>query len=165
MEDLRAADSEGARQPRSQARPEEFDAATRAVLAHIDGQAVQVVAEGRPANTRRGYAQDWTSSTKFSIPCGAEKARPVTPELGKVAGRAQRHVATPGWPACPPRRAGAMQSPAVLRAHGPAPLVPDRGERPADRADTPAAPRVPRVGLDEGSRSLCPLRIRYRRSR
>ncbi|MFJ8855180.1 integrase [Streptomyces sp. NPDC102437] len=51
--------------PASPARPEEFDAATRAALDHIDGQAVRVVADGRPENTRKGYAQDWASWRKF----------------------------------------------------------------------------------------------------
>ncbi|MFJ2922851.1 integrase [Streptomyces sp. NPDC087307] len=51
--------------PAPPVRPEHFDTATRATLDHIDGQAVRVVADGRPANTRKGYAQDWASWSKF----------------------------------------------------------------------------------------------------
>ncbi|MEV6318999.1 glycosyltransferase [Streptomyces sp. NPDC051776] len=43
------------------ARPPEFDAATHATMAHIDGQAVKVVAEKRRASTRKGNAQDGAS--------------------------------------------------------------------------------------------------------
>ncbi|MGI5353507.1 hypothetical protein ACQEU8_35820 [Streptomyces sp. CA-250714] len=52
------------------ARPETYDAATRAALEHIDGQAVRAVADGRPERTRRGYAQDWTSWSRFCAASG-----------------------------------------------------------------------------------------------
>src|SRR4051794_39760815 len=51
--------------PAPAVRPEAYDAATRAALDHIDGQAVRAVADGRPERTRTGYAQDWASWTKF----------------------------------------------------------------------------------------------------
>lgn len=51
--------------PAAPARPEAYDAATRAVLEHIDHQAVRTVADGRPERTRTGYAQDWAHWTKF----------------------------------------------------------------------------------------------------
>ncbi|MFE2669249.1 hypothetical protein [Streptomyces mirabilis] len=42
--------------PAAPARPEAYDPATRAVLDHIDRQAVRTVADGRPDSTRRSYA-------------------------------------------------------------------------------------------------------------
>ncbi|MFG2590324.1 hypothetical protein [Streptomyces sp. NPDC048438] len=51
--------------PTAMSRPEEYDAATRAALEHIDRQAVRTVADGRPERTRTGYAQDWASWGKF----------------------------------------------------------------------------------------------------
>ncbi|MFD3504867.1 integrase [Streptomyces sp. NPDC058678] len=56
--------------PAPPVRPEDYDAATRAVLHHIDGQAVRAVADGRPERTRKGYAQDWTSWSKFCADSG-----------------------------------------------------------------------------------------------
>ncbi|MFC9227393.1 hypothetical protein ACFTZI_00085 [Streptomyces decoyicus] len=52
------------------ARPEEYDAATRAALDHIDHQAVRTVADGRPERTRKGYAQDWASWSRFCAESG-----------------------------------------------------------------------------------------------
>ncbi|WP_232838864.1 hypothetical protein [Streptomyces geranii] len=56
--------------PAAPARPEEYDAATRAVLEHIDHQAVRTVADGRPSSTRRSYAQDWASWATFCADSG-----------------------------------------------------------------------------------------------
>lgn len=56
--------------PAAPARPEEYDTATRATLEHIDRQAVRTIADGRPSSTRRGYAQDWASWTKFCAASG-----------------------------------------------------------------------------------------------
>jgi hypothetical protein len=56
--------------PAAPARPEEYGTATRAALDHIDRQAVRTVADGRPDSTRRSYAQDWASWTKFSAASG-----------------------------------------------------------------------------------------------
>lgn len=56
--------------PAAPARPEEYDTATRAVLEHIDHLAVRTIADGRPASTRRSYAQDWASWTKFCADSG-----------------------------------------------------------------------------------------------
>ncbi|MGP3979249.1 hypothetical protein ACTWQF_35620 [Streptomyces sp. 8N114] len=53
------------------ARPETYDAATRAALEHIDGQAVRAVADGCPERTCWGYAQDWTSWSELEqVVCG-----------------------------------------------------------------------------------------------
>ncbi|MFC9243951.1 hypothetical protein ACFT7S_07865 [Streptomyces sp. NPDC057136] len=56
--------------PAAPVRPDAYDAATRAALDHIDDQALKVVADKRPANTRRGYAQDWASWTQFCAESG-----------------------------------------------------------------------------------------------
>lgn len=56
--------------PAAPARPEEYDAATRATLDLIDHQAVRAVADGRPERTRKGYAQDWASWSKFCAESG-----------------------------------------------------------------------------------------------
>ncbi|MGC8923537.1 site-specific integrase [Streptomyces griseoaurantiacus] len=56
--------------PAASTLPEEYDSATRAVLDHIDRQAVRVVTDGRPESTRRSYAQDWTSWTRFCADSG-----------------------------------------------------------------------------------------------
>jgi hypothetical protein len=56
--------------PATPARPEDYDAATRAALEHIDRQAVRTVADGRPERTRAGYAQDWASWGKFCTASG-----------------------------------------------------------------------------------------------
>ncbi|MCX4429607.1 integrase [Streptomyces mirabilis] len=56
--------------PAAPARPEEYDTATRAALDHIDRQAVRTIADGRPSSTRRSYAQDWTSWSKFCAGSG-----------------------------------------------------------------------------------------------
>ncbi|MFF3879050.1 hypothetical protein [Streptomyces sp. NPDC001978] len=60
----------GPAHPAPPSRPETYAAATRAALEHIDGQAVRVVADGRPANTRKGCAQDWASWTTFCSESG-----------------------------------------------------------------------------------------------
>ncbi|MFJ3338632.1 hypothetical protein [Streptomyces sp. NPDC086766] len=64
--------------PAAPARPEEYDTATRAALDHIDRQAVRTVADGRPSSTRRSYAQDWVSWTKFCADSGVPELA-VTP--------------------------------------------------------------------------------------
>ncbi|WP_435279691.1 hypothetical protein [Streptomyces sp. 1222.5] len=56
--------------PAAPVRPEEYDTETRAVLDHIDHQAVRAVADGRPERTRTGYAQDWASWSKFCTETG-----------------------------------------------------------------------------------------------
>ncbi|MEV7817370.1 hypothetical protein AB0P05_43035 [Streptomyces flaveolus] len=56
--------------PAAPARPEEYDTATQAALDHIDRQAVRTVADGRPESTRRSYAQDCASWTKFCADSG-----------------------------------------------------------------------------------------------
>ncbi|MEU0398234.1 hypothetical protein ABZ208_36885 [Streptomyces sp. NPDC006208] len=62
------------------ARPEDYDPATRAALEHIGGQAVPAVADGRPERTRKGYAQDWASWSKFcadsGVPCSPSPPAP-----------------------------------------------------------------------------------------
>ncbi|MGW1364726.1 integrase [Streptomyces chartreusis] len=60
----------GPARPATPARPETYDAATRAALDHIDGQAVRAVADGRPERTRTSYAQDWASWSKFCAETG-----------------------------------------------------------------------------------------------
>ncbi|WP_405477588.1 integrase [Streptomyces canus] len=56
--------------PAAPARPEKYDTATRAALDHIDRQAVRIIADDRPSSTRRSYAQDWASWTKFCAASG-----------------------------------------------------------------------------------------------
>ncbi|MDP5317355.1 hypothetical protein [Streptomyces poriferorum] len=75
-------------------RPEDFDAATRATLDHIGGQAVQVVADGRPANTRNGYAQDWASWAKF---CGESGVPLLAVTPGTLAMFVEWLWTQPGW--------------------------------------------------------------------
>jgi hypothetical protein len=65
--------------PAAPDRPEEYDTATRAALDHIDRQAVRTVADGRPSSTRRSYAQDWASWTKFCADSGGGPVLAVTP--------------------------------------------------------------------------------------
>ncbi|MGW7513841.1 hypothetical protein ACWGJ0_39790 [Streptomyces massasporeus] len=56
--------------PAAPVRPEAYDAATRAALEHVDGQAVRAVADGWPERTRKGYTQDWTSWSRFCTASG-----------------------------------------------------------------------------------------------
>jgi hypothetical protein len=80
--------------PAAPLRPEEYDPATRAALDHIDGQAVKVVADGRPERTRKGYAQDWASWSKFCTASGV-------PVLAVTSGTLVMFVewlwTQPGW--------------------------------------------------------------------
>ncbi|AVH54629.1 MULTISPECIES: hypothetical protein [Streptomyces] len=70
--------------PAAPVRPEEYDTATRAALEHIDGQAVRAVADGRPERTRKGYAQDWASWSKF---CGATGGLVADMRVSKIRPR------------------------------------------------------------------------------
>ncbi|MBV9024669.1 MAG: integrase [Streptomycetaceae bacterium] len=80
--------------PAAPVRPEEYDAATRAALDHIDGQAVRAVADGRPERTRKGYAQDWASWTKFCNESGVPLLA-VTP--GTLVMFTEWLWTQPGW--------------------------------------------------------------------
>ncbi len=60
--------------PAAPARPEDYDAATRSELEHIDLQAVRTVTDGRPERTRTGYAQDWASWGKFCAVSGCRRS-------------------------------------------------------------------------------------------
>jgi hypothetical protein len=76
--------------PAAPALPEAYDAATRAALEHIDGQAVRAVADGRLERTRKGYAQDWASWSRFSAVGTNRTASIGEIDLGCVAGRDAR---------------------------------------------------------------------------
>ncbi|MFD4143041.1 integrase [Streptomyces sp. NPDC058572] len=80
--------------PAAAVRPEDFDPATRTVLDHIDGQAVQAVAGGRPANTRKGYAQDWANWTKF---CGDSSVPLLAVTPGTLVMFVEWLWTQPGW--------------------------------------------------------------------
>ncbi|MEU0375216.1 integrase [Streptomyces sp. NPDC006283] len=84
----------GTLQPGAPVRPEEFDAATRAALEHIDGQAVKVVADHRSANTRKGYAQDWASWGKF---CAASEVPLFAVTPGTLVMFVEWLWTQPGW--------------------------------------------------------------------
>lgn len=80
--------------PTAPARPEEYDAATRAALDHIDGQAVRAVADGRPERTRTGYAQDCASWGKF---CAASSVPPLALTPGTLVMFVEWLWTQPGW--------------------------------------------------------------------
>ncbi|MET7929776.1 hypothetical protein ABZT43_38695 [Streptomyces sp. NPDC005349] len=94
MTDSRETVVPAATTPAVPVRPEAYDTATRAALEHIDGQAVRTVADGRPERTRKGYAQDWTSWSKFCAASGV-------PLLAVTAGTLVMFVewlwTQPGW--------------------------------------------------------------------
>jgi hypothetical protein len=83
----------GPARPALPARPETYDAATRAALDHLDGQAAKAVADGRPANTRKGYAQDWASWSRSAAQVRGEHPSAIHIEgLGGEVVQAERFV-------------------------------------------------------------------------
>ncbi|MEV0137921.1 integrase [Streptomyces globisporus] len=80
--------------PAAPARPEDYDAATRSALEHIDLQAVRTVADGRPERTRTGYAQDWASWGKF---CAASGVPPLAVTPGTLVMFVEWLWTQPGW--------------------------------------------------------------------
>ncbi|WP_406187960.1 hypothetical protein [Streptomyces sp. NBC_01006] len=80
--------------PAAPTRPEEYDTATRAVLDHIDRQAVRTVADSRPERTRSGYAQDWASWTKF---CTAAEVPMLAVTPGTLVMFVEWLWTQPGW--------------------------------------------------------------------
>jgi site-specific recombinase XerD len=75
-------------------RPEDFDAATRSALQQLDGRAVKAVADGRPANTRKSYAQDWTHWERF---CAASGVPLLALTPGTLAAFVEWLWGQPGW--------------------------------------------------------------------
>jgi hypothetical protein len=67
---------------------------TRAALEHIDSQAVRGVADGRPERTRKGYAQDWTSWSKF---CADTKVPVLAVTSGTLVMFVEWLWTQPGW--------------------------------------------------------------------
>ncbi|WP_107475784.1 integrase [Streptomyces sp. Sge12] len=80
--------------PAAPTRPEEYDTATRAVLDHIDRQAIRTVSDGRPERTRSGYAQDWASWTKF---CAASEVPVLAVTAGTLVMFVEWLWTQPGW--------------------------------------------------------------------
>ncbi len=80
--------------PAPPARPEAYDAATRAALDHIDHQAVRAVADARPERTRRGYAQDWASWGRF---CADSGVPPLALTPGTLVMFVEWLWTQPGW--------------------------------------------------------------------
>ncbi|MBT2423453.1 integrase [Streptomyces sp. ISL-22] len=80
--------------PAAPVRPEEYDTATRAALDHIDHQALRTVADGRPERTRKGYAQDWASWSKF---CAESGVPLLAVALGTLVMFVEWLWTQPGW--------------------------------------------------------------------